>query len=127
MEKDMAIDITLAQMINEVKAEIAMREKVYMRRVYNGKMSMAEADYKIAIMKKVLSLLSEINDNISHGIGDLAACPFCGSRALVYGESLVDDDQSYVINCECGCQVVAESKEIAVKKWNQRFMEIDNG
>lgn len=49
--------VSLADMIKEVKAEIGWREHVYSRRIVAKKMTQALANKKIAVMRAVLALL----------------------------------------------------------------------
>lgn len=49
--------INLAQQIDEVKSEIAMRERVYPRMIGSGKLSQRKADFQIERMKAVLATL----------------------------------------------------------------------
>ena len=45
--------ITIEEQLAEVQREIGMRYAVYSRRVESGKMTQADADHKIEIMKAV--------------------------------------------------------------------------
>lgn len=50
-------EIGLQDMISEVEREIAMRQRVYPRRVSERKMRQSEADRQIAVMRAVLARL----------------------------------------------------------------------
>lgn len=56
IDKFMA-EFTIDEQIEEVKREIAMRERVYPRWIQDGKMKQAAADRQIAAMKSVLETL----------------------------------------------------------------------
>ena len=49
----------------------------------------------------------------------LLPCPFCGSTALVYGYSMIDDF-NYLITCECGCSLYGLSQKDTFAQWNKR-------
>jgi hypothetical protein len=49
--------ITIEEQLAEVQREIGMRYAVYTRRVASGKMTQADADHKIEIMKAVRDTL----------------------------------------------------------------------
>jgi hypothetical protein len=54
-------EITLEQQILCVEREIRIRENVYPRWVESGKMKMGEADREIAVMRKVLETLRQVD------------------------------------------------------------------
>lgn len=51
---------TIAEQIDCIEREIRFREFVYPRRVRDGKMSQAEADRQIALMRAVAATLATI-------------------------------------------------------------------
>lgn len=55
--------IPLQEQLAEVGREIAMRHSVYPRRVRDGKMTQAQADRQIAIMKSVYATIEELAKN----------------------------------------------------------------
>ena len=54
--------IPLSAQIIEIEREIKMRQRVYPRRVADGKMSQATADKHIAAMGEVIGSLKHLND-----------------------------------------------------------------
>ena len=52
------LPITLDDQIAAVKREIAMRERVYSRQVFNRKMTQKTADRELALMRAVLETLT---------------------------------------------------------------------
>jgi hypothetical protein len=54
--------ITLQDMINEVRTEIALREKVFPRLVQSGRMKREAADKRQALMKAVLDTLVKLSE-----------------------------------------------------------------
>lgn len=56
-------EYTLHEQIVEVDREIAMREFVYPNRVRRFKMTQAEADRKLALMKAVRQTLEHVQNN----------------------------------------------------------------
>lgn len=54
--------IPLDAQIKAVQREIRYREFVYPRRVANGKMSAADADYQLEVMKAVLTTLEQAQE-----------------------------------------------------------------
>lgn len=52
--------VTVAEMIAAVEREIAMRGRVYPRRVADGKMTQAKADAEVRAMRAVLATLKGI-------------------------------------------------------------------
>jgi hypothetical protein len=52
---------SLQEQIQCVEREIKMRERVYRKRVLEGKMSQAEASYELNIMKQVSKTLRDID------------------------------------------------------------------
>jgi len=50
---------TIDEMVTEVEKEISMREHVYWKRVREGKMTPAAAQNGIDIMREILNLLKE--------------------------------------------------------------------
>lgn len=59
-EKHFVQQITIDEQINEVKREIAMRNKVYPKRIEAGSMPKSKADFQILVMEAVLISLQEI-------------------------------------------------------------------
>ena len=55
------LPITLDDQIAAVKREIAMRERVYPRQVFNRKMSQKTADRELALMRAILNTLTELS------------------------------------------------------------------
>lgn len=53
---------TLADMIACAKREVAMRERVYPRRVADGKMKPAAADRELETMRAILAKLESLRD-----------------------------------------------------------------
>lgn len=58
----------LAQQIACVKREIAMRERVYSRRVADGKMKQQDADREIEAMRAVLETVEKV-ERVSKQLG----------------------------------------------------------
>ena len=58
----------LAQQIACVKREIAMRERVYPRRVADGKMKQQDADREIEAMRAVLETVEKV-ERVSKQLG----------------------------------------------------------
>jgi len=58
---DDLLPITLDDQIAAVKREIAMRERVYPRQVFNRKMSQKTADRELALMRAILNTLTELS------------------------------------------------------------------
>ncbi len=60
IEKHFVQQVTIDEQINEVKREIAMRNKVYPRWIEAGSMKKSKADFQILVMEAVLISLQEI-------------------------------------------------------------------
>lgn len=58
----------LAQQIACVKREIAMRERIYSRRVADGKMKQQDADREIEAMRAVLETVEKV-ERVSKQLG----------------------------------------------------------
>jgi hypothetical protein len=63
---------TIQQLISVAKREIKLREAVYYKKIYSGKMKEQEANYQIGAMLKILSILEGLK-NIPH-------CSKCGEK-----------------------------------------------
>lgn len=59
MAQDQMDNITVEQVISELKAEIAMRKTVYNQKVLNGSMTKDMMDHKILVIYKAIKLLEE--------------------------------------------------------------------
>lgn len=55
--------MSLEQQIACVEREIAMRERVYPRRVQDKKLLQVKADYELACMRAVLTTLKSLKEN----------------------------------------------------------------
>jgi hypothetical protein len=56
------LPITLDDQIAAVKREVAMRERVYSRQVFNRKMTQKTADRELALMRAVLKTLMQLSN-----------------------------------------------------------------
>ena len=57
------MNISLAQQIEEVEREIALRERVYPHQVASGKMRQSVADYHLDRMRAVFRTLTWLQEN----------------------------------------------------------------
>ncbi len=60
IEKHFVQQITIDEQINEVKREIAMRNKVYPKWIESGSLPKTKADFQILAMEAVLISLQEL-------------------------------------------------------------------
>ena len=60
IEKHLVQQITIDEQINEVKREIAMRNKVYPKWIEAGSLPKQKADFQILVMEAVLISLQAI-------------------------------------------------------------------
>jgi hypothetical protein len=60
IEKHFVQQITIDEQINEVKREIAMRNKVYPKWIEAGSMKKSKADFQVLVMEAVLISLQAI-------------------------------------------------------------------
>lgn len=59
MTKQFTQQITLAEMSDEVKREIAMRKSVYPRWIENGKITKETADFRILVLEALQTFVQE--------------------------------------------------------------------
>lgn len=59
MNKQFTQQITLEEMSDEIKREIAMRKSVYPRWIENGKISKETADYRVLILEALQIFVQE--------------------------------------------------------------------
>jgi len=59
IEKHFVQQITIDEQINEVKREIAMKNKVYPKWIESGSLPIAKANFQILVMEAVLISLQE--------------------------------------------------------------------
>lgn len=62
MTQTEAFGVTVAEMIAELRRELAMRRSVFPRLVGAGKIAQSQADRRILIFEELLELLDESHD-----------------------------------------------------------------
>jgi hypothetical protein len=59
MNKQFTQQITLEEMSDEIKREIAMRKSVYLRWIENGKITKETADYRVLVLEALQIFVQE--------------------------------------------------------------------